>query len=160
MEKSDQPHPKLHVATVTEVGSNVPKYNSQNPALNFGQQEMIIDYIEAKDGEQSFRFPQVPPSLGVYPYPKENTVICSSRESVAQEIVTLKGDKQRIVDEYETAKADVTVLDEMLETLNPQYKGEKERERDIAALKAHAKATDEKLDEILKAVHNLSTQRT
>lgn len=154
--KREGQKPVLEIGTVKEKVLQQPQYQLQavpNALNGMGGQQMVR--IVATVGGSDRVIPDVPVNVEIAA--KGDETYTGSTQAMMQAVDTMM---QKSKSELEREQYNHMVLSEgekMMETLNPRYAEEKQRDRTIQELVEHRKETDSKLDQILKFMKDLAS---
>lgn len=143
--KTDNPY--VEVGYVTNVMTR-PKYQNQL-GINRAPQEDVVD-ISVKAGNTTHNFPGLPASLEITSmyFGGENVVISTSRQAMNNEILGTKKASEDIVASVEKHKNLISVYEDIIKQINPEYAKEQEQQDIIAAL-------NKRVDSLTSAVEKL-----
>ena len=155
--KREGQKPTLEVGTVKEKVLQQPQYQFQAVpgAMNgMGAQQQMVRIIVNVDGADRV-VPDVPVNVEIAA--KGNVTYSGSTQAMMQAVDAMM---QTSKAELERENYNKMVLDEgerFMETLNPRYAEEKQRDRTIKSLEERQAATDSKLDTIISKLNELFT---
>ena len=155
--KREGQKPILEVGTVKEKVLQQPQYQFQAVpgAMNgMGQQQQMVRIVVHVNGSDRV-VPDVP--INVEIAAKGNVTYSASTQAMMQAVDAMM---QTSKAELERENYNKMVLDEgekFMETLNPRYAEEKQRDRTIKSLEERQAATDSKLDTIISKLNELFT---
>ena len=155
--KREGQKPTLEVGTVKEKALQQPQYQFQAVpgAMNgMGAQQQMVRIVVNVDGADRV-VPDVPVNVEIAA--KGNVTYSGSTQAMMQAVDAMM---QTSKAELERENYNKMVLDEgerFMETLNPRYAEEKQRDRTIKSLEERQAATDSKLDTIISKLNELFT---
>lgn len=155
--KQEGQKPILEVGTIKEKVVQQPQYQFQAVpnALNGmgGQQQMVRIVVNVSGSERVI--PDVPVNVEIAA--KGNVTYTGSTQAMMQAVDAMMQTSKAEIDREPYNKMVLSEGEKMLETLNPHYAEEKQRDRTIKSLEARQTATDKKLDTILDRLNELFT---
>lgn len=133
LRKGDKDHaPALRIANVTKKGD--PLTVAGLPATNYGfPQDTFVD-IEAKAGEEEYKFSKLASNDTMRYYPNENTLVADNREQIIQEYENMCRMSTQALDTMPYHQGVVDAREAIMCQLNPQLAKEKEQEAKIGVL--------------------------
>lgn len=155
--KREGQKPTLEVGTVKEKVLQQPQYQFQAVpgAMNgMSAQQQMVRIVVNVDGADRV-VPDVPVNVEIAA--KGNVTYSGSTQAMMQAVDAMM---QTSKAELERENYNKMVLDEgerFMETLNPRYAEEKQRDRTIKSLEERQAATDSKLDTIISKLNELFT---
>ena len=158
LRKGDKP--ELQIGTVKSKTDPKTPYSTQTPGILNGLsamsgQGLVIDMVISV-GNGDIPFSNLPINAESTTYNNGNTFVSGSQQATLQAVDMMMQTSKKALSETDYHKAVLKEGEKMLETLNPRYKEEKQRDRTIKDLQARADAQDEKLDSILAILKDLN----
>lgn len=158
LQKSEKP--VLQVGVVKTKSDPKSQYQSQQPAIFNGLsamqgQNLVVDMVVTINGAD-VPFNNLPISSESSTYNGGNTFVSCSREATLQAVDAMIQASKKAIELIPYHNLVLAEGEKMLETLNPTYAADKERDRTIKELVNHRKETDSKLDQILSFMRELS----
>lgn len=159
LQKSEKP--TLQVGVVKTKSDPKSPYQTNQPAIFNGLatmqgQNLVVDVV-ATIGGADIPFSNLPVNAETTSYNNGMTFVSSSREAMLQGVDTMIQASKKALEQVNYHKSVLTEGEKMLETLNPRYREEKERDRSIKSLEERQDKTDKKLDTILDKLNELFT---
>ena len=153
--------PVLQVGIVKSKSDPKSPYQTQTPNILNGlaamnAQNHVVDLVVTINGSD-VPFNNIPASVESTSYNNGQTFVSCSREATLQAVDTMIQASRKALEQEDYHKLVLSEGERMLETLNPRYKEEKDRDRTIRELVEHRKETDSKLDQILTFMRELSS---
>lgn len=157
LQKSEKP--TLQVGVVKTKSDPKSPYQTNQPAIFNGLatmqgQNLVVDVV-ATIGGADIPFSNLPVNAETTSYNNGTTFVSSSREAMLQGVDTMIQASKKALEQVNYHKSVLTEGEKMLETLNPRYREEKERDRSIKSLEERQDKTDKKLDTILDKLNEL-----
>ncbi len=157
LQKSEKP--TLQVGVVKTKSDPKSPYQTNQPAIFNGLatmqgQNLVVDVV-ATIGGAEIPFSNIPVNAETTSYNNGMTFVSSSREAMLQGVDTMIQASKKALEQVNYHKSVLTEGEKMLETLNPRYREEKERDRSIKSLEERQDKTDKKLDTILDKLNEL-----
>lgn len=157
LQKSEKP--TLQVGVVKTKSDPKSPYQTNQPAIFNGLatmqgQNLVVDVV-ATIGGADVPFSNLPVNAETTSYNNGMTFVSSSREAMLQGVDTMIQASKKALEQVNYHKSVLTEGEKMLETLNPRYREEKERDRSIKSLEERQDKTDKKLDTILDKLNEL-----
>ena len=157
LQKSEKP--TLQVGVVKTKSDPKSPYQTNQPAIFNGLatmqgQNLVVDVV-ATIGGADIPFSNLPVHAETTSYNNGMTFVSSSREAMLQGVDTMIQASKKALEQVNYHKSVLTEGEKMLETLNPRYREEKERDRSIKSLEERQDKTDKKLDTILDKLNEL-----
>lgn len=157
LQKSEKP--TLQVGVVKTKSDPKSPYQTNQPAIFNGLatmqgQNLVVDVV-ATIGGADIPFSNLPVNAETTSYNNGMTFVSSSREAMLQGVDTMIQASKKALEQVNYHKSVLTEGEKMLETLNPRYREEKERDRSIKSLEERQDKTDKKLDTILDKLNEL-----
>lgn len=157
LQKSEKP--TLQVGVVKTKSDPKSPYQTNQPAIFNGLatmqgQNLVVDVV-ATIGGADIPFSNLPVNAETTSYNNGMTFVSSSREAMLQGVDTMIQASNKALEQVNYHKSVLTEGEKMLETLNPRYREEKERDRSIKSLEERQDKTDKKLDTILDKLNEL-----
>lgn len=154
--KHEGEKPTLEVGTVKEKVLQQPQYQFQAvpAAMNGMGTQQTVRFVVTVGGSDRV-IPDIPVNVEIAA--KGETTYTGSTQAMMQAVDAMM---QTSKSELEREHYNKTVLSEgerFMETLNPRYAEEKQRDRTIQELVEHRKETDSKLDQILSFMKDLTS---
>lgn len=151
LQKCDKP--ELKVGVVKTKSEPKSPYQVQQPAIFNGLatmqgQNLVVDMVVSV-GNSDIPFSNLPAGAESSTYNGGNTFVSCSREATLQAVDGMIQSSKKALEQVDYHKTVLAEGEKMLETLNPRYKEERERDRSIKSLEERQSATDKKLDAIL-----------
>lgn len=103
--------------------------------------------ISAKVGEQTYNFEQLDSSLSVSDN-GNGMVVCETREEMSRVVEVVVDQSRRALAQQDYHQAIVKSGDEILQTLNPRFKKEREQEQKITTLETQLNTLQGSVEEI------------
>lgn len=122
--------PRIEVGNVTQVTQPVPKFSS----MQFGQQEMVVDVSVNVSGSQR-QFQQLPAGKETADFGTGNIFVTSNRDAMNAEVANLKKVSEDHIARVDEERKKITIYDDIIRTLNPEYAEKQRQEQEIQALK-------------------------
>lgn len=159
IQKSEKP--VLQVGVVKSKSDPRPPYQTQTPNILNGlaamnTQNHVVDIIVTINGAD-VPFNNIPASNESTSYNNGQTFVSCSREATLQAVDAMMETSKKSLEQVDYHKLVLSEGEKMIETLNPRYKEEKDRDRTIRELVEHRKETDSKLDQILSFMRDLNS---
>ena len=157
LQKSEKP--TLQVGVVKTKSDPKSPYQTNQPSIFNGLatmqgQNLVVDVV-ATIGGADIPFSNLPVNAETTSYNNGMTFVSSSREAMLQGVDTMIQASKKALEQVDYHKSVLTEGEKMLETLNPRYREEKERDRSIKSLEERQDKTDKKLDTILDKLNEL-----
>lgn len=155
--KHEGQKPLLEVGTIKEKVVQQPQYQFQavpNALSGMNAQQQVVRLVVVVNGNDRV-VPDIPVNVEIAA--KGDVTYTGSPQAMMQAVDAMM---QTSKAELEREGYNRMVLGEgekMMETLNPRYAEEKQRDRTIQELVEHRKETDSKLDQILKFMKDLAS---
>jgi len=158
IQKSEKP--VLQVGVVKSKSDPKSPYQTQTPNILNGlaamnTQNHVVDLVVTINGAD-VPFSNVPVSAETASYNNGQTFLSCSREATLQAVDAMIDASKKAIEQVPYHESVLSEGEKMIETLNPRYKEEKDRDRTIRELVEHRKETDSKLDQILSFMRELS----
>lgn len=158
IQKSEKP--VLQVGVVKSKSDPKSPYQTQTPNILNGlaamnTQNHVVDLVVTINGAD-VPFSNVPVSAETTSYNNGQTFLSCSREATLQAVDAMIDASKKAIEQVPYHESVLSEGEKMIETLNPRYKEEKDRDRTIRELVEHRKETDSKLDQILSFMRDLS----
>lgn len=158
IQKSEKP--VLQVGVVKSKSDPKSPYQTQTPNILNGlaamnTQNHVVDIVVTINGTD-VPFNNIPVSNESTSYNNGQTFVSCSREATLQAVDAMMETSKKALEQTDYHKLVLSEGEKMIETLNPRYKEEKDRDRTIKELVEHRKETDSKLDQILSFMRELS----
>lgn len=159
LQKSEKP--TLQVGVVKTKSDPKSPYQTNQPSIFNGLatmqgQNLVVDVV-ATIGGADIPFSNLSINAETTSYNNGTTFVSSSREAMLQGVDTMIQASKKALEQVDYHKSVLTEGEKMLETLNPRYREEKERDRSIKSLEERQDKTDKKLDTILDKLNELFT---
>lgn len=154
--KREGKKPTLEVGVVKEKVLQQPQYqlNALPAAMNgMGTQQLLRFTVTVGGNERVI--PDLPANVEIAA--KGNETYSGSAQAMMQVVDTMMQTSKNELARDAYNKMVVEEGERHMEILNPRYAEEKQRDRTIMELVEHRKETDQKLDQILKFVKDLSS---
>ena len=150
LQKSEKP--VLQVGVVKTKSEPKSPYNTQTPGILNGLsamqgQNLVVDVVITV-GNNDIPFNNLPTNAESTTYNNGNTVVSCSREAMLQAVDGMLQASRKALEQVDYHKSVLSEGEKMLETLNPRYKEEKDRDRSIRSLEERQDKQDKKLDEL------------
>lgn len=146
--------PILEVGVVKSKSQPRAKFPTSTPNVMAGlQMQQVIDLVATVNGKDE-TFGEVPVNVEIAQ--RGNTTFSGSREAMLQAVDGMLQTSKKAIEQIPYHKSVIAESEKMMETLNPRYKEEKERDRSIRTLQERQAATDQKLDNILSLLQELN----
>lgn len=159
LNREEGKRPVLQVGTVKTKGEPKSPYQAGQPAIFNGLaaihgQNLVIDIVANVNGSD-VPFSNLPINAESTTYNGGNTFVSCSREATLQAVdgMIQMSKKAKSLESYHDLV--IEEGEKMLETLNPRYKEEKDRDRSIKSLEERQDKTDKKLDSILEKLNQV-----
>lgn len=161
LQKSEKP--TLQVGVIKSKSEPHSQYHAQQPNIFNGLatmqgQNQVIDVVVSV-GNSDIPFSNIPISAETATYNNGNTFVSCSREAMLQAVDNMMQVSKKTLDQMDYHKEVLTEGERMLETLNPRYKEERERDRSIRTLEERQSETDKKLDVILSKLNEVFSSK-
>ena len=117
-------------------------------------QNLVIDAVVTINGAD-VPFNNLPMNAETTSYNNGATFVSCSREAMLQGVDSMIQVSKKALEQVGYHNTVLAEGERMLETLNPRYKEEKERDRSIKSLEERQARTDKKLDTILEKINEL-----
>lgn len=147
--KREGQKPILEVGTVKEKVLQQPQYQFQavpNALNGMGPQPQMVRIVVNVDGSDRV-IPDVPVNVEIAA--KGNSTYTGSTQAMMQAVDAMMQTSKAEIEREAYNKMVLAEGEHMMETLNPRYADEKQRDRTIKSLEARQTETDKKLDTIL-----------
>ena len=159
LQKSEKPI--LQIGVVKSKSDPKSPYQTQTPNILNGlaamnTQNHVVDIIVTINGAD-VPFNNIPVSLESTSYNNGQTFVSCSREATLQAVDAMIQASKKALEQVGYHQSVLTEGEKMLETLNPRYKEEKDRDRSIKSLEDRQEKTDRKIDTILEKLNELFT---
>jgi len=159
LQKSEKP--VLQVGVVKSKSEPKSPYQTNQPAIFNGLatmqgQNLVTDIVVTVNGAD-VPFNNLPINSESSSYNSGQTFVSCSREATLQAVDGMIQTSKKALEQVPYHKTVLTEGEKMLETLNPRYKEEKDRDRSIRSLEERQDKTDKKLDSILDKLNELFT---
>lgn len=153
--------PVLQVGVVKTKSEPRYPYQAQTPNVLNGLAAMngqnnVVDVVATINGSD-VPFNNLPVNSESTSYNNGNTFVSCSREATLQAVDAMIQTSKKALEMVDYHNLVLAEGEKMLETLNPRYKEEKERDRSIKSLEQRQEATDKKLDKILNRLDEFFT---
>lgn len=157
LQKSEKP--TLQVGVVKSKSDQKSPYQAGQPSIFNGLtamqgQGLVVDIVATINGAD-VPFNNLPAGSECTSYNNGQTIVSCSREATLQAVDGMIQSSKKALEQVGYHKAVLTEGEKMLETLNPRYKEEKDRDRSIKSLEERQDKTDKKLDTILEKLDEL-----
>lgn len=155
--KREGQKPTLEVGTVKEKVLQQPQYQFQavpNALNGMGQQPQMVRLTVTVNGSDRV-IPDVPVNVEIAA--KGNVTYSGSTQAMMQAVDAMMQTSKAELEREGYNKAVLSEGERFMETLNPRYAEEKQRDRAIKALEERQTATDSKLDTIISKLNELFT---
>lgn len=155
--KHEGQKPTLEVGTVKEKVLQQPQYQFQavpNALNGMGQQPQMVRITVTVNGSDRV-VPDVPVNVEIAA--KGNITYSGSTQAMMQAVDALMQTSKAELERESYNKMVLSEGERFMETLNPRYAEEKQRDRAIKALEERQTATDSKLDTIISKLNELFT---
>ena len=158
LQKSEKP--SLQIGVVKSKGEPKSTYQTNQPSIFNGLatmqgQSLVVDIV-ATIGGADVPFSNLPLNAESSSYNNGSTFVSCSREAMLQAVDGMIQTSKKAIEQVPYHNLVLSEGEKMLETLNPTYAADKERDRTIKELVNHRKETDSKLDEILSFMRELT----
>lgn len=140
--------PELKSGQVVNIPQTQPKYNTQSPAMNGFQPEMVVDLV-VKAGEKEYDLKQLHANLGIEPREDIKAVISDTQEAMLQEVEAMSQRSQQIVESVDYHKGVLEACEQFRRQLNPRYEKEQQRDEAIENLNRRFDAFENKVGKAL-----------
>lgn len=142
---------------IGQVVSHTPpkqKFNTTTPNATLGfSTEMVVD-IKASAGSDNYQFNALPVNANVATFGK--TIVTDNREAMLQELDNMFNASKQALADAPYHKLVLDSKDELIGTVNPNYKKEIGRDNDISMLKEKVSSMEDDIAEILKLMRKAS----
>lgn len=155
--KREGQKPTLEIGTVKEKVVQQPQYQFQavpNALNGMGQQPQLVRLTVTVNGSDRV-IPDVPVNVEIAA--KGNVTYSGSTQAMMQAVDAMMQTSKAELEREGYNKAVLSEGERFMETLNPRYAEEKQRDRAIKALEERQTATDSKLDTIISKLNELFT---
>lgn len=147
--------PSVNIGTVVGVSSPMTKMGL--PPMFNQMQEVVVDITVKVDDKQGV-FQKVPANLDSWEYElngvKTPYILATSKESINNEINSLRQQAVVILNSIEHNKQVVTTCDQLLQQLNPEYAEKQRQEQEIAELKSQMATQQSQIAELIALLKN------
>ena len=146
--KHEGKKPVLEIGTVKEKAVQQPQYQFQavpNAMNGMGVQQMVRITVTVNGSDRMI--PDVPVNVEIAA--KGDETYTGSTQAMMQAVDAMMQTSKAELEREPYNRAVLTEGEKMMETLNPRYKEEKQRDRTIKSLEERQDAQDKKLDKIL-----------
>lgn len=116
------------------VGTPIPQFGTTFVAGTMQPQKMVVD-LKVKIGDQIVDLQKMPADQTIADFGINGMVVSESRESILNEVVTIKKQSQSVLESREYHEERIAKCDELIQTLNPTAKHEAEQRQEIDSLK-------------------------
>ncbi len=145
--------PVLEIGIVKEKSAPHAQYPTQNPMLNTitamnGNTKNVIDMVVTINGSD-VPFSNLPVGQEFTTYNNGETFVSSSREATLKAVDDMVQASRKALELTDYHNLVLVEGEKMLESLNPRYKEEKDRDRTIKDLQERQNEQDKKLDKII-----------
>jgi len=159
LQKSEKP--TLQVGTVKSKSDPKSPYQVGQPAIFNGLsamngQNLVVDIVVNVNGSD-IPFNNLPFNAEYTSYNNGTTFVSSTREATLHAVDGMIQSSKKALEQVDYHKTVLVEGEKMLETLNPRYKEEKDRDRSIRSLEERQENTDRKLDDILAILQKLDS---
>ena len=158
LKKSEKQKPVLQVGVVKSKSEPKPAYQTNTPILNglasMNGHNIVVD-IGATINGSDVPFSNLPANGESTSYNGGNTFVSCNAQAVTQAVDAMMQVSRQELEREAFNKSVLAEGEKMLETLNPRYAEEKQRDRTIKSLEARQAATDSKLDTIISKLNEL-----
>ena len=147
--KREGQKPILEVGTVKEKALQQPQYQLSaipNAMNGMGQQAQTVRIIVTVNGSDRV-IPDIPVNVEIAA--KGSETYTGSTQAMMQAVDAMMQASKAELEREDYNRAVLSEGEKMMETLNPRYKEEKQRDRTIKSLEERQDAQDKKLDKIL-----------
>jgi len=146
LHKGDNPY--VEIGTITSVPQIKPKYTIPQ---TFGQNEMIVNLTVNVNGV-NHNFKDLPSNLDIADvYMGADCVsISDSRDAINSEVLSLKKKSMDIIDSYEKHKSLISVYDNILKDINPEFAERQNQREEIESLKARIVSMENNTNQLLE----------
>lgn len=151
LQKSEKQKPVLQVGIVKSKSEPKAPYQTSTPYLNslaVSSQNAVVDVVVSINGTDT-PFSNLPANAETSSYNGGNTFVSCNSQAMIQAVDAMMHLSRQELEREAFNKMVLTEGEKMLETLNPRYAEEKQRDRSIKSLEERQAATDSKLDKIL-----------
>lgn len=160
LQKSERHKPILQVGIVKSKSEPKAAYQTSQPLLNglsaMNGQNAVVDIVVAINGND-VPFNNLPANNESASYNGGNTFVSCNQQAMIQAVDAMMQVSKQELEREDYNKLVLSEGEKMLETLNPRYAEEKQRDRSIKSLEERQTATDKKLDTILDKLNELFT---
>ena len=159
LQKSEKP--VLQVGVVKSKSEPKSPYQTNQPAIFNGLasmqgQNLVVDMVVTLNGAD-VPFSNLPMNAETSSYNNGQTFVSCSREAMLQGVDSMIQASRKALEQAGYHESVLAEGEKMLETLNPRYKEEKDRDRSIKSLEDRQERTDRKIDTILEKLNELFT---
>ena len=155
--KREGQKPVLEIGTVKEKILQQPQYQFQAvpSAINgMGAQQQLVRIVASIGGGERV-IPDIPVNVEIAA--KGDETYTGSTQAMMQAVDAMMQTSKAEIERDAYNRMVMAEGERMMETLNPRYAEEKQRDRTIRELVEHKKETDSKLDQILKFMKDLAS---
>lgn len=152
LQKSEKQKPILQIGIVKTKSEPKSPYQTNQPLLNglatMNGQNAVVDIVATINGSD-VPFNNLPANGESTSYNGGGTFVSCNQQATIQAVDAMMQVSRQELEREAFNKSVLEEGEKMLETLNPRYAEEKQRDRAIKSLEERQTATDNKLDKIL-----------
>ena len=155
--KREGQKPVLEIGTVKEKILQQPQYQFQavpSAISGMGAQQQLVRIVASIGGGERV-IPDIPVNVEIAA--KGDETYTGSTQAMMQAVDAMMQTSKAEIERDAYNHMVMAEGEKMMETLNPRYAEEKQRDRTIRELVEHRKETDSKLDQILKFMKDLAS---
>ena len=160
LQKSEKQKPVLQIGIVKSKSEPKSPYPTNTPLLNglasMNTQNAVVDIVVSINGTDT-PFNNLPANAETSSYNGGNTFVSVNQQATIQAVDAMMQVSRQELDREAFNKSVLAEGEKMLESLNPRYAEEKQRDRTIKSLEERQTATDKKLDTIIDKLNELFT---
>lgn len=158
LQKSERHKPVLQIGVVKSKSEPKAAYQTNQPILNglavTSGQNVVVDIVVTINGND-VPFNNLPANNESASYNGGNTFVSCNQQATIQAVDAMMQVSRQELEREAYNKLVLSEGEKMLETLNPRYADEKQRDRSIKNLEERQTATDRKLDTIIEKLNEL-----
>lgn len=160
LQKSEKQKPILQIGIVKTKSEPKSPYQTNQPLLNglaaMNGQNAVMDIVATINGAD-VPFNNLPANSESTSYNGGSTFVSCNQQATIQAVDAMMQVSRQELEREAFNKSVLEEGEKMLETLNPRYAEEKQRDRSIKNLEERQTATDRKLDTIIERLNELFT---
>ena len=134
--------PKYSVGEI--VGVSQPKIN-----YNFGQP--TVD-LKVKVDDSTEEFNGIPSINSIMTYNGGKLIVSETKQGIQSEVETILTSSKQILENIDSYKENITVCEDILKQINPQFAKDKERDDRLSNLENRFDGVESKLDKIFDLI--------